>query len=97
MRNYSLFIFGLVALLIFASSALAVPERVKESGEKLVEGVEDVATGWAEVPEGIKETTEESNLIEGVTVGAVKGTGEAIIKTGEGVLDAATFCIPDEE
>lgn len=97
MRNYNLIIFGLIAGLIFTSSVLAVPEKVEKAGEKLVGAVEDVATGWTELPEGIKDTTEESNIIEGVTVGAVKGTGEAIIKTGEGVLDAATCYIPEPE
>ena len=69
----------------------------KAAGEKLVEGVEETATGWTDIPEEIAETTEESNAIEGLTVGTVKGAGKAVVDTTKGVVKAATFFIPEEE
>ena len=70
---------------------------VKEAGEKLVEGIEETATGWTDIPKEIAETTEESNVIEGLTVGTVKGAGKAVVDTTKGVVKAATFFIPEEE
>lgn len=87
------------ALLIFiiTFAVLAMAEEAKDAGEKLVEGIEETATGWVEVPKEIAETTEESNLIEGVTVGTIKGAGKAVAETTKGVVKAATFYIPEEE
>jgi putative exosortase-associated protein (TIGR04073 family) len=67
------------------------------AGEKLAGGIEDTATGWVEVPKEMAETTEDTNIIEGVTVGTIKGAGEAVVKTTKGAVDAATFYIPDSE
>ena len=78
--------------------AFALPVLAAEGpGEKLAEGVGDAATGWVEVPKEMADTTEETNVLEGVTVGTVKGTGEAVVKTTKGVIDAATFYIPDDK
>lgn len=87
------------ALLIFIIT-FAVPilaEEAKDAGEKLTEGIEETATGWVEVPKEIAETSEESNPIEGVTVGTIKGAGKAVAETAEGAVKAATFYIPEEE
>ena len=44
------------------------------------------------------DTTEESNNpLVGVTVGTVKGAGEAVVKTTEGGVKTATFYIPDKQ
>jgi putative exosortase-associated protein (TIGR04073 family) len=66
-------------------------------GEKLAGGVEDTATGWIEVPKEMAQTSEDTNIIEGLTVGTIKGAGEAVVKTTKGAVDAATFYIPDAE
>jgi putative exosortase-associated protein (TIGR04073 family) len=78
--------------------ALALPVYAEgEAGEKLGHGIEDAATGWVEVPKEMADTTEETNVVEGVTVGTIKGAGEAVVKTTKGAVDAATFYIPDKE
>ncbi|TRZ53953.1 MAG: exosortase system-associated protein, TIGR04073 family [Dehalococcoidia bacterium] len=78
--------------------ALAVPVLAAENaGEKLAGGVGEAATGWAEVPREMADTTRDTNVIEGVTLGTVKGAGEAVVKTTKGVVDTATFYIPDKE
>jgi len=93
-----LVIFALAAFVTsLAAPALAKEEYIEETGEKLAEGVEETATGWTEVPKEIAETTEESNVVEGVTVGTVKGAGEAVVATTQGVVKAATFMVPSDE
>ncbi len=78
--------------------ALAMPVLAAENaGEKLAGGIGDAATGWVEVPREMADTTQDTNVIEGVTVGTVKGAGEAVVKTTKGVVDAATFYIPDNQ
>lgn len=86
---------SLIFIVIFAVPAIAA--EAKDAGEKLVEGIEETATGWVEVPKEIAETSEETNPIEGVTIGTIKGAGEAIVETTEGAVKAATFYIPEEE
>jgi len=76
--------------------AFTLPALAAEGpGEKLAGGIEKTATGWTEVPKEMAETTEETNVVEGVTVGTVKGTGKAVVETAEGVVESATFFIPD--
>ncbi len=78
--------------------ALALPLWAEgEAGEKLAGGIEDTATGWVEVPREIAQTTEDTNVIEGVTIGTIEGAGEAVVKTAKGVVDTATFYIPDKQ
>jgi len=66
------------------------------AGEKLTDGISETATGWTEIPKEMSETTEEENIVEGMTIGVVKGAAEAVTKTTEGVVKAATFFVPDE-
>jgi putative exosortase-associated protein (TIGR04073 family) len=77
---------------------LTVPVFAEGSaGDKLAEGIEETATGWVAMPEQMSETTQETNVIEGVTLGAVQGAGEAVKNTLQGVVDTATFYVPDSE
>lgn len=97
-RKMKSMICGFAVLIFITTFALPVLAQEAEGpGEKLVEGIEETATGWAEIPKEMAETSEETNLIEGVTVGVVKGVGEAVIKTTTGAVKAATFYIPEEE
>ncbi|MFA5068752.1 MAG: exosortase system-associated protein, TIGR04073 family [Candidatus Omnitrophota bacterium] len=71
---------------------LALPGLAQQDpGEKLVQGVEDTLTGWTDLPQEIVETAQETNAVEGVTTGVIKGAGEAVIQTVEGVVETATF------
>ena len=78
--------------------AFALPvAAAEEPAQKLSEGVKESATAWTEVPKEMADTTQEKNVIEGVTVGTIKGAGKAVVGTTKGVIDAATFYIPDEK
>lgn len=97
-RRFKSTIGGFAVLIFITTFTLPVMAQEAEgAGEKLAEGVEEIATGWVEIPNEIAETSEEANLIEGVTVGTVKGAGEAVVKTATGAVKAATFYIPEEE
>jgi len=79
---------------VFMLPALVAAE---EPAEKFSEGVKEVATSWAEVPKEMADTTKEKNVIEGVTVGTIEGAAKAVVGTTEGVVDVATFYLPDED
>lgn len=97
-------IIAVIAIIVLAVSFItpAVAEEAakkeaaetESAGEKLAEGIEETATGWTEVPKEVAETSEETNPVEGVTVGAVKGAGKAVVKTTEGAVKTATFFVP---
>jgi len=90
---------GLIVFIIAIALTVSfvIKTSAKDAGDKLAGGVKDTATGWAEVPKEMVKTSEETNVIEGVTVGTVKGAGEAVTKTTKGAVKAATFYIPDED
>jgi putative exosortase-associated protein (TIGR04073 family) len=75
-------------------AAKSYPEA---AGDKLAEGVGDAATGWTETPKEMVETSKETNPIEGVTVGTIKGAGKTVVKTTEGAVKAATFYAPGQQ
>ncbi len=77
---------------------MALPATAAEQPrEKLAAGIESTATGWTEVPKEIADTTEDKNVVEGVTAGAVKGAANAIENTAKGAVEAATFYMTDED
>lgn len=97
-RKSRRFISGILPLIFIAAYAVCCfAQEAEDAGEKLAEGIGEAATGWVEIPKEMVETTEETNLIEGVTIGTIKGVGEAVVKTTVGVVKAATFYVPDEE
>ncbi|MFH1867474.1 MAG: exosortase system-associated protein, TIGR04073 family [Candidatus Omnitrophota bacterium] len=89
---------GVLAIAFMAAYAVCgFAQEAENAGEKLADGVKDTATGWTEVPKEMVETSEETNVVEGVTVGTIKGAGKAVVKTAKGVVKAATFIVPDKE
>jgi putative exosortase-associated protein (TIGR04073 family) len=81
-----------------AQPAAAQPAtEYKPAGEKLAEGIGETATGWVEVPKQMVDTSKETNPIEGVTVGTIKGAGETAVKTTTGAIKTGTFYIPEEK
>jgi putative exosortase-associated protein (TIGR04073 family) len=96
--GFSLFMLIIAsAPVAFCAEEPAEQPASADAGNKLAEGIEETATGWVEAPEQIAETSESTNPVEGVTVGAVKGAGEATEKTVEGAIKTATFYVPDED
>lgn len=93
MRRFIKFFPPYILLVAFVLPVLAAEEPV----EKLSGGVKEVATGWTEVPKEMADTTQEKNVVEGVTVGAIEGAGKAVVNTTKGVVDATTFYLPDDD
>jgi len=82
-------------ILIFAFILPAI--AANDPGEKLAEGVEEVSTGWTEVPKEIAETSEEENIVEGVTKGTVEGAKTAVEVTADGIVKVSTFYVPEDD
>ena len=93
MRRFIKFFPPYILLVAFVLPVLAAEEPV----EKLSGGVKEAVTGWTEVPKEMADTTQEKNVVEGVTVGAIEGAGKAVVNTTKGVVDAATFYLPDDD
>ena len=65
--------------------------------EKLKRGAINVVTSPVEVAREIQITSNEKNLLNGWTVGLVKGLGQGLIRFGAGVIEVFTcpFNFPD--
>ncbi|MDX8411416.1 MAG: exosortase system-associated protein, TIGR04073 family [Mariprofundaceae bacterium] len=66
-------------------------------GHKFVRGLGNAATGWLEIPKNIAIESEASNVGMGVTWGLLKGVGHTVGRTIVGVVELATFFIPNGE
>jgi putative exosortase-associated protein (TIGR04073 family) len=69
-------------------------EVVGGMSKKLVRGVANVATGWAELPKQIAITFQEDGVASGIFVGPLKGIGMTVVRTVSGAGEIATFFIP---
>lgn len=92
-------------LLFFSSSHAFASERygyglgygqgyIAMSSEKLVTGIANAATGFIELPKNIILTTQNENIVHGMTIGLVSGVMHTVGRTVIGVFDVATFLIP---
>lgn len=63
-------------------------------GTKLVRGVANAATGWAEIPRSIYVTSRDEGLAQGLFVGPFQGILSGAYRTVVGVVEAATFFVP---
>lgn len=90
----------LVLFLVLPQTAMAQREITQSypaaAGEKLVNGVVNVATGVAELPKTIILTSQRDGAVYGLTIGLVTGIMHTIGRTVFGALDAATFFIPTQ-
>ncbi|PIU41256.1 MAG: exosortase system-associated protein, TIGR04073 family [Candidatus Omnitrophica bacterium CG07_land_8_20_14_0_80_42_15] len=86
---------GLV-LLIVALMIISVVSNcyAQDMTRKLGRGVGNILTGWIEVPKNIYDTSVESNVFAGLTLGLVKGIGMTVMRTVVGVYETATFPVP---
>ena len=65
--------------------------------KKLGRGVANIITGWIEIPKNVYDTSQEENILMGLTVGLAKGLGMSVIRTGVGIYDTVTFPFPVPE
>ncbi len=61
---------------------------------KLARGVANIATGWLELPKQIYLTSQEEGAASGAIFGTLRGIGMALVRTGSGIGEAATFMVP---
>ncbi len=88
--------FGVLCLAVILGVMFVSPVFAEGNpGDKLKRGVENTFTGWLEIPDGVKEASEQTNPFTALTYGLTQGTGEAVERTGVGAYDIATFLIPD--
>ena len=65
--------------------------------EKLGRGVGNVIGGWLEVPLNIQKRYHPSDMLTSSLAGAGVGIVKGVVRTGVGLFEAATFCIPYPE
>lgn len=61
---------------------------------KAGDGLVNATTFWTEIPKGVAEVTDESNVIIGLTVGLGKGLFTGLARGASGVYDTVTCGIP---
>ena len=85
---------------VFAQQETTTATAVQESKypvgpmQKLGRGMKNTALGWTELPKGIVNQTKETNLIQGLTFGLLKGVAQTLARTVSGVADILTFPFP---
>ena len=83
----------LVLMVINITSACYAQDMARKLGR----GIGNILTGWIEVPKNIYDTSVESNVFAGLTLGTVKGVGKTVMRTVIGVYETATFPLPVPE
>jgi len=104
MRKINELVFVLLILTLVSSQANASSHAMSSnsygnnyvsiSGQKLVTGFVNAATGLGELPKNIILTTQRESIVHGITVGLVTGVMHSVGRTVIGVFDVATFWIP---
>ncbi|MDH5480155.1 MAG: exosortase system-associated protein, TIGR04073 family [Nitrosomonas sp.] len=81
-------------LFICSSHAIASSGYISGAGEKLVNGVVNVATGTLELPKNIVVSSVDKGVAYGFSVGIITGVMHSIARTAVGALDVVTFLLP---
>ncbi|MDH5552601.1 MAG: exosortase system-associated protein, TIGR04073 family [Nitrosomonas sp.] len=84
----------MLSMLFLFSSQAAADSYFSKSGEKLVSGVTNVATGFVELPKNVILKSQQEGVVYGVTAGLVTGIMHSVGRTVIGALDIVTFIIP---
>ena len=87
----------ITALLVVGLLMLSTPSYAQDAFKKLGRGVVNTFTGWLEVPKGIVDESQASNVFSGLTIGTIKGLGLGLVRTGAGIYEALTFPFPIPE
>lgn len=92
MRKILVVLLAIAMISVFSTVTFA-SEKGAAAQAKLARGAKNVALGWTEIPKNIVNTSKQSNVLAGVTVGTVKGLLQAVARTVSGVVDTVTFPI----
>ena len=85
---------SLFACLLFLFSSISSAEEVsygEKVGHKTLRSLSNMTLGILEVPKGIIKTTNDSNIIYGLTAGTFLGLLNTVGRTSVGVVDFITF------
>jgi len=85
-----------VAMFMVASPAIA-SDYTNQVVDKFSRGFANTLTGWVELPKDIVNTSKQSNVGVGLTVGLVKGIMNTVGRTVVGAVELVTFFIPSKE
>ena len=72
----------------------AESSRAAGAGKKLGRGLANLLAGWVEIPKGIQSVGNENGFLAGITWGPIYGVGNALVRTGAGAYEVATFPVP---
>ena len=83
----------LIALFVLGMTGTSFgdTEKTYTYGDKLYRGAMNIATFPMEIPNEIHGTTTDKSLLEGWTIGLVKGLKEGTVRLGAGAVDLITF------
>jgi putative exosortase-associated protein (TIGR04073 family) len=92
-------LFALIFCLTTISSSYAEEVKNYHWDDKLIRGLLNIVSSPVEIGRSIHLQTEESSLLEGWTLGLVKGLGTGLLRLGAGAVDLLTFPFnfPDDE
>lgn len=85
---------SLFACLLFLFSSIGIAEERsygEKVGHKTLRSLSNMTLGILEVPKGIIKTSNDSNMLYGVTAGTFLGLLNTVGRTGVGVIDFISF------
>ena len=81
---------------LFSSQVVAAENYLGSSSQKFISGVANAATGFAELPKNIILVSQKEGPLYGITIGTAQGLLHTVGRSLIGILDAATFLIPNK-
>lgn len=91
------------AMLFAVLSVSFVPRAMADGSygmrvtKKFDRGMANTLTGWLELPKNIFNTSNQHNIVVGLTWGCLKGMVYTVGRTAVGVVELTTFFIPNKE
>jgi len=86
-----------VLFMTFTPIAIADESYGMKVTKKFDRGMANTLAGWIELPKNIFNTSNQHNVVVGLTWGCLKGMFYTIGRTAVGVVELATFFIPNDE
>lgn len=85
----------IVSVLCFTGSGARAEDRYGDTVRlKVGSGFSNILLGLLEVPKNIISTSNQANVLLGITGGTVKGTAHALGRTLAGIVDVVSFPVP---
>ena len=84
----------LSTLFLFSPQVVMAESYPAKAGQKLGNGIANVATGIVEIPKTMLITSRSEGVAYGATAGIMMGIMQMVGRTLHGALDVATFMVP---